>query len=141
MKNIYQLRWAILTMVISVCISCSANKNGMYKKVINQAAPSTTIKEQRNITIDSDLELIWQDEFLGDVLDNSKWDFQIGNGVNGWGNNELQFTSKILRNKKIYYLIDFEKKVKKPFKNIVSSENAKKLNSNEISGLLKIGLN
>jgi len=91
MKNIYQLRWAILTMVISVCISCSANKNGMYKKVINQAAPSTTIKEQRNITIDSDLELIWQDEFLGDVLDNSKWDFQIGNGVNGWGNNELQF--------------------------------------------------
>ena len=60
MKNIHQLRWAILTMVILVCISCSANKNGMYKKVINQATPSTTIKEQRNITIDSDLELIWQ---------------------------------------------------------------------------------
>jgi hypothetical protein len=62
-----------------------------HPKVINQATPSTTINEQRNITIDSDLELIWQDEFLGDGLDNSKWGFQIGNGVNGWGNNELQF--------------------------------------------------
>ena len=91
MKNIHQLRWAILTIVILIYISCSANKNGMYKKVINQVTPSTTINEQKNITIDSDLELIWQEEFLGDVLDDSKWDFQIGNGVNGWGNNELQF--------------------------------------------------
>ena len=108
MKNIHQLRWAILTMVILVCISCSANKNGMYKKVINQATPSTTIKEQRNITIDSDLKLIWQDEFLGGVLDNSKWDFQIGNGVNGWGNNELQFYTNNKNNSKNIDLVSIQ---------------------------------
>ncbi len=56
------------------------------------------------------------------------------------GNNELEFTTKILRRKKIYYLIDFEKKTKKPLKKIVSSENAEKLNKKEISKLLEIGL-
>jgi len=57
------------------------------------------------------------------------------------GNNELEFTTKIFKNKKIYYLIDFEKKVKKPLKKIISSENAQKLNIKEISELLEIGLN
>jgi UDP-N-acetylglucosamine 4,6-dehydratase len=55
------------------------------------------------------------------------------------GNNELEFTTKIFRNKKIYFLIDFEKKVKKPLKRIISSENAEKLSAKEISKLLEIG--
>jgi len=91
MKNIRKLKWGILSMIILVYISCSASENGMYPKVINSAAPLTPISEQRSITIGSDLELVWEDEFLGDDLNNTKWDFQIGNGVNGWGNNELQF--------------------------------------------------
>ena len=45
-------------------------------------------------------ELIWQDEFEGDSVDLSKWDFDIGNGfydyknhtwIAGWGNEELQY--------------------------------------------------
>ena len=91
MKNIRKLKWGILSMIILVYISCSARENGMYPKVINSADPLTPISEQRSITIGSDLELVWEDEFLGDDLNNTKWDFQIGNGVNGWGNNELQF--------------------------------------------------
>jgi len=91
MKNIRKLKWGILSMIVLVYISCSASENGMYPKVINSAAPLTPISEQRSITIGSDLELVWEDEFLGDDLNNTKWDFQIGNGVNGWGNNELQF--------------------------------------------------
>jgi len=91
MKNIRKLKWGILSMIILVYISCSASENGMYPKAINSAAPLTPISEQRSITIGSDLELVWEDEFLGDDLNNTKWDFQIGNGVNGWGNNELQF--------------------------------------------------
>lgn len=57
------------------------------------------------------------------------------------GNNELEFTKKIFRRKKTYYLIDFETKIKKPLKKIISSENAKKLSKKEIYKLLKIGLN
>lgn len=38
--------------------------------------------------------LVWSDEFegtTGDPLNPDNWDFDIGTGVNGWGNNELQF--------------------------------------------------
>ena len=44
--------------------------------------------------------LMWSDEFEGDAVDRSKWDFDVGNGfydyknhawVAGWGNEELQY--------------------------------------------------
>jgi beta-glucanase (GH16 family) len=37
-------------------------------------------------------ELVMQDEFnTDDFIDNTIWDFNIGTGENGWGNNELQY--------------------------------------------------
>ena len=45
-------------------------------------------------------KLVWHDEFDGDQIDRSKWDFDLGNGffdyrshtwVPGWGNEELQY--------------------------------------------------
>jgi len=45
-------------------------------------------------------ELVWSDEFNGDAIDRSKWDFDLGNGfynygahqwIHGWGNDELQW--------------------------------------------------
>lgn len=39
-------------------------------------------------------ELAWEDDFTGtsgSAPDNSKWSFDIGTGVNGWGNSELQY--------------------------------------------------
>ena len=43
-----------------------------------------------------DYELVWSDEFEGAALDESKWEFMLGNGMNyglptGWGNNESQW--------------------------------------------------
>lgn len=57
------------------------------------------------------------------------------------GDNEIKFTKKIYQNKKLFYLIDFEKKSSKPLSKIVSSENALRLNKDEIYNILKIGLN
>lgn len=41
------------------------------------------------------LTLVWNDEFSGESLDRTKWDFQYGNGgeygISGWGNNEWQY--------------------------------------------------
>ncbi|MFT6865402.1 MAG: hypothetical protein ACJA08_000220 [Cyclobacteriaceae bacterium] len=37
------------------------------------------------------MNLIWQDEFNGTALDQTKWNFETGTGSNGWGNNELQY--------------------------------------------------
>ncbi len=45
-------------------------------------------------------KLVWNDEFEGDAVDPTKWDFDLGNGffdygshtwVAGWGNEELQY--------------------------------------------------
>jgi beta-glucanase (GH16 family) len=35
--------------------------------------------------------LTWSDEFAAPALDKNSWNQEIGNGSNGWGNNELEF--------------------------------------------------
>lgn len=44
---------------------------------------------------DEGFELVWNDEFDGDALDTTKWDYQYGNGGEygnpGWGNMEWQY--------------------------------------------------
>jgi len=68
-----------------------ASNTKMISETANQDTSSITIHKGNTLSLDSDLNLIWQDEFEGVELDRDKWDFQLGNGVNGWGNNELQF--------------------------------------------------
>lgn len=45
--------------------------------------------------------LVWSDDFDGDVLDTSKWTYDIGTGANGWGNNELQYYTNRPENVKL----------------------------------------
>ncbi len=40
---------------------------------------------------DTVFELVWSDEFNGNHLNLANWTPEFGNGVNGWGNNEVQF--------------------------------------------------
>ena len=51
----------------------------------------------------NDWQLVWSDEFEGNALDPSKWEFDIGNGffdytthqwIPGWGNEELQYYTR-----------------------------------------------
>jgi beta-glucanase (GH16 family) len=35
--------------------------------------------------------LVWTDDFAGTSVNTSDWNFEIGTGTNGWGNNELQY--------------------------------------------------
>lgn len=42
----------------------------------------------------TNLDLIWNDEFDGNVLNESAWNYEIGTGNSGWGNNELQYYRK-----------------------------------------------
>ena len=37
------------------------------------------------------MTLVWSDEFDGNMLNESKWNYEIGTGSGGWGNNELQY--------------------------------------------------
>lgn len=36
-------------------------------------------------------DLVWSDEFDGDTLDTDTWNYETGNGTNGWGNGEVQY--------------------------------------------------
>ncbi|MDG3005525.1 glycoside hydrolase family 16 protein [Paludisphaera mucosa] len=51
--------------------------------------------------------LVWNDEFDGDAIDRTKWDFDLGDGfydyganvwIGGWGNDELQYYTAEPRN-------------------------------------------
>jgi len=35
--------------------------------------------------------LVFSDDFDGDTLDTDTWNYEIGNGTNGWGNGEVQY--------------------------------------------------
>lgn len=42
--------------------------------------------------------LVWSDEFSGDKIDQNNWNFEIGNGDNGWGNRELEYYTNSPKN-------------------------------------------
>lgn len=42
--------------------------------------------------------LVWSDEFDGNSLNAAFWNQEIGNGVKGWGNNELQYYTNSKKN-------------------------------------------
>jgi len=42
----------------------------------------------------ADYTLAWNDEFDGTQLDETNWNYEIGTGNSGWGNNELQYYQK-----------------------------------------------
>ena len=54
--------------------------------VITSAEPGQTDPEEP--TYDN---LIWTDEFEGEELNTEFWNYEIGTGTNGWGNNEAQY--------------------------------------------------
>jgi len=50
-----------------------------------------TLKKKRLVT-SSNRVLSWSDEFnVNGAYNTNNWNAQIGNGVNGWGNNELEY--------------------------------------------------
>jgi beta-glucanase (GH16 family) len=39
----------------------------------------------------ADWQLAWGDDFSGDTINSNSWMFDTGNGINGWGNRELEY--------------------------------------------------
>lgn len=70
-------------------LACSAVDAKSLQDSSTLSQPAKSLDDE--ITINSNLRMAWNDEFSDSSLNIDKWDFQIGNGVNGWGNNELQF--------------------------------------------------
>ncbi len=54
--------------------------------VVFLATSAGMIREARAVT-----NLVWSDEFDGTSIDTTKWTFDIGNGADGWGNQEREY--------------------------------------------------
>ena len=67
---------------ITVTITSTTNQNGIP---INGFTSPLTY---------NGYTLVWNDEFSGNQLDESSWNYEIGTGSSGWGNNELQYYQK-----------------------------------------------
>ena len=44
------------------------------------------------------LNLVWNEEFSGTSLNTASWNYEIGNGSGGWGNNELEYYTNSTKN-------------------------------------------
>ena len=64
------------------------DKETSYNIVVSQYDPDVPVIPDGYSTI------AFQDEFNGEALDNSKWDYDLGNGNWGWGNGEAQYYTK-----------------------------------------------
>ena len=89
MKHISAAVAAASAIAISTMSLFLVGLNGCSKKAGSQAA-----KDQAP----AGWHLVWNDEFNGKEVDTSRWDFQLGTGsqygLEGWGNNELQYYRK-----------------------------------------------
>ncbi len=62
--------------------------------VVAYSSTDNSISTSKSITVyvNDQLQLVWSDEFNTDGAPNTNnWNYDIGNGNNGWGNNELQY--------------------------------------------------
>ena len=62
--------------------------------VPNGLAPLEAAEDCEVATLDGGWVCIWADEFSGDAVDETKWNFELGTGSGGWGNNEQQYYTK-----------------------------------------------
>ncbi|NQV38529.1 MAG: glycoside hydrolase family 16 protein [Candidatus Marinimicrobia bacterium] len=76
---------SISIVMVSIIIGCNAD-----------GIKNSTNNDENEIPALPGYDLIWQDEFSGDIIDTSKWEFE----VNAWGggNNELQYYTDRIEN-------------------------------------------
>src|SRR6056297_1365466 len=88
---------SLFTLFLLLFSSCSSEKS--VSPDVPPVEPDTEEPEE-----EKSWQLVWEDEFDGDELDQSKWSYQYGTGedegLDRWGNNELQYYTE--REENIY---------------------------------------
>ncbi|MEJ2883563.1 glycoside hydrolase family 16 protein [Pedobacter sp. GR22-6] len=85
-------------------------ESGVYTVKVIAYAGDQSMEVTKQITVDKNevidntgyvsaesypgMTLVWRDEFNGTALDDKFWNFEEGNGTDGWGNLELQYYRK-----------------------------------------------
>ncbi len=68
-------------------LSSSTRQSGLDPKSSSSKDTASTEQDRSKPS----KEYLWNDEFDGESIDTSKWNFEIGTGASGWGNNEWEY--------------------------------------------------
>ena len=63
----------------------------MKKSLLTFSVIGTVFAFSNTVKAADNYELVWSDEFNGNSLDTNTWNYEIGTGSWGWGNNEQQY--------------------------------------------------
>ncbi len=74
----------------TIGIGTIITENGTYLPTENTGYSTPTFYSGYTLT--------WSDEFNGSELNRTNWNTELGNGNNGWGNNELQYYTASFNN-------------------------------------------
>lgn len=85
MKNLCLNIWLVCLLVLSAC------SNGDDQPTVNQNMVNIPTQGATSPSAYDNMTLVWEEDFNGATLDESNWTHETGSGVNGWGNNELQY--------------------------------------------------
>lgn len=66
-------------------------ENDMKKSLLTFSVIGTVFAFSNTVKAADNYELVWSDEFNGNSLDTNTWNYEIGTGSWGWGNNEQQY--------------------------------------------------
>lgn len=66
-------------------------KSLLTKALLTFSVIGTVFAFSNTVKAADNYELVWSDEFNGNYLDTNTWNYEIGTGSWGWGNNEQQY--------------------------------------------------
>ncbi len=95
-------RLSLITLFVALTLAAVISRHALAAPPAeNQSTENTPTESAPSETAPAGWKLVWSDEFNGNALDPTKWDFDIGNGfyagkqlVKGWGNDELEYYTK-----------------------------------------------
>ena len=70
-------------------------KSLLTKALLTFSVIGTVFAFSNTVKAADNYELVWSDEFNGNYLDTNTWNYEIGTGSWGWGNNEQQYYTDI----------------------------------------------
>lgn len=90
----------LFTVTLSKPVSCSITKSTATGTIVTENGSYLATGNTGYTTplTYPGMTLVWSDEFSGNVLDISNWNYEVGNGSGGWGNNELESYSSNSKN-------------------------------------------
>ncbi len=99
----YDFGNGIFQTVSSGIVTYQYPASGIYiVNVTAKSATGQTLSKSIQIVVNKVLALLWSDEFNTPGLpDASKWNYDIGTGSGGWGNNELEYYTNRLSNAEV----------------------------------------